>query len=467
MRRFSGVAAIVFSCAIGCGKTTSLSDAPRSDGNSADANLTPDARVALTVTTYSRCCTEPNHTLEPNIAVVVLKPDGSFDQMGTTDASGTVTFLGVAPGSSVTALYPVGTDYTIATVLAVKPGDSITFGDEYTLVHGAGTGTMTLDFPAVTNATTIAVYHSCGYDGATGTGLTTMTLNTTCDVTSGDLMMLAYDVNNNVIATGTLHAVAYGNGQTATLASWTPVTAQLQTMVSGLETMVTGATLHGEMIVDGVSARYGSQAYPTLSGGTGGANMPVPNGGDRLFAFSQLYATGYGEKEEFQRLASDVRTVNFGEPAMPWLGTPTYDAANQQVSWTSLGSGAYDGAYADVFWNRFDASIDTTRYYDWHVVIPPGVSMFSWTAPPTEIAPYVPATTDTIGGQLMLVDLSSSASYDELRAAPEWQLTCIGCTTLNGELPTGSSVALQAGAEGFSGFAPTTSAHRPVVRAAK
>ena len=468
MRRFSGVAAIVFSCAIGCGKTTSLSDAPKSDSRNVDGQ-SPDARVALTVTTYSRCCTEPNHTLEPNIPVVVLNPDGSFAQMDQTNASGTVSFVGVLPGSSVTALYPVGTDFTIVTVLGVKPDDSITFGDEYQVTPAAGTGTMTLDFPAVTGANMIYAYHSCGSDSALGTA-TSMTLNLTCTgVTSGDVLLLAYDNLNNVIATATVHAVPYGDGQTATIPTngWTMVTQPLAATISNLETMVTSVSLHGEMIVDGVTVRFGGTSYPTLSGGSGSTTIQVPSGGDRLFGFSELYAAGFGAKEEFQHLPGDTRTLSFGEPALPWLDTPTFDAATEAASFTLTGSGSYDGAYADIQWNRLDTSIDTTRYYDWHIIIPPGTTSFTWAAPPSQIAPYVPMATDTISGQVMLVDLSSASSYDALRAVPEWQIACPGCDTLNGTLPTGSSVALQAGVEGFPGFAPRNLTHLPVARRAK
>src|SRR5512140_524929 len=116
MRRFPGVAAAVFACAVGCGKTTALSDAPGAiDGSSIDANTTVDAIPVgdVTVTTHSRCCTEPNGTLEANVPVFSVQPGGAAGPMGMTDATGKVTLTGVLTGAAITEVYTIPTGYQI------------------------------------------------------------------------------------------------------------------------------------------------------------------------------------------------------------------------------------------------------------------------------------------------------------------------------------------------------------------
>jgi hypothetical protein len=459
MRRFQGIAASIFACACvaGCGKTNTLGDAPSGDSNTTDANTTPDAALAVTVTTYSRSNSVtpvPNHTLVADVPVYVVTSAGAIDQMGMTNAQGTISFLGVAPGSSVTAVYTVSGGYKIVTTVGVKPGDNLVYGDVYRTQPGtiATPGTMNITFPTVANATQYEVHHPCNYSDSGAASPVAININ--CDLTSANLYVLALDQNFQALATATLHGVAYGPGQTANITQWNAVTQPLTASVSGLEAVVRSVGFHFANVVDGVQANFIMQGSPVLASGAGSVDVPVPTGGDRLFAFAELYnTTAFGPKEAFQTLASTTRTATFTEPSLPWMGPLTWDMANQKVSWTTDGTGAYDGMVFDLAW-----SIDngTLTNYDWTIVAPPGMTQFSWANPPAALAPYLPAATDTVNPDYAyntgLIDLSNASDYDQLRQQPEWFINDTGYATEDGELPTGSNVALWEGGEGYSPY---------------
>lgn len=453
MRRFQGVAASIFACACasGCGKTHTLADAPTGDSNTTDANTTPDAALAVTVTTYSRNDgTAPNHTLVANVPVYVVGPTGTFGQTGMTNAQGTISFQGVEPGSSITAVYSNANGYKIVTTLGVKPGDNLVYGDVYQDQHGSITqDTMTLTFPPVTNATQYEVRHPCQYDYPSGSPAT---LTIGCDATSGDMFLVASDVNGIALATGLMHGAAYGPGKTAALAAWTNVTTpDVTASVSGLSAEVGSLGVHVGGIVDGIPYQQVGATFISPSGGGGSGTVAAPPGGDRLFAFEELNNTGaFGHKESFQKLASDVRAVAFTEPGLPWMGPLTWDYANQQVSWTTEGTGGYDAMILEALWST---DTGTVVYYDWDIIAPSGLSSFSWAGLPSQLAPYVPATADQpYTNYTALIDLSNASSYDELRQQPEWFLSSTGFATEDGELPTGSNVSLVDGAEGYSPY---------------
>ena len=456
MRRFQGVAASLFACACaaGCGKTTQLADAPTGDSNNADANTTPDAMLAVTVTTYSRSDgSAPNHTLVANVPVYVVSPAGAIAQMNPTNAQGTVSFLGVEPGSSVTAVYTLaGGGYKIVTTLGVKPGDNLVYGDAYPSTHGQLTTplTMSATFPTVTGATQYYVRHACTTDNG---GASPVTINIGCDATNGDFYFYAQNDGGVVLATGALHGAMYADGKTAALTSWTTVTQpMLSVSASNLSAEVSDVNFHAALVVDGVAFNDSRQAFfITPTSNAASATLSVPNGGDRLWSLFEVHntnATGsWGNKVQFQALASDVRTVTDTEPGLPWLSPMTFDAANQKVTWTTEGSGAYDGMLVNVTWS--DA---TPTNYDWDIIAPPGVTSFSWANPPAALAPYVPAATVTPNSNnnvTALVDLSNTTGYDALRQQPEWFLSNTGFATEDGELATGSTIAMPPGGEGY------------------
>jgi hypothetical protein len=461
MRRFQGVAASLFACACaaGCGEVHTLSDAPPGDGNAAaDANTTQDAAVAVTVTTYSRSDgSAANHTRVPNVPIYVVQPGGALGPVTQTDGTGTVSILGVEAGASITAVYTLaGGGFKIVTTLGVKPGDNLIYGDLYRTSHSSITPvTMTAAFPAVTGATQFTVQHPCGTDSG---GASPVTVNIGCDATQGDFYLRALDGSGTVLATATLHGAAYGAGQTVTLPAWTDVAQPILGLsASGLSAEVLNVNFQAASVVDGIDNNQAPiQFFLVPSNATVSTTLAVPTGGDRLFAVDEVHnvntTASWGNKEQFLRLATDVRMATFTEPGLPWFGSLTWDAANQKVSWTTQGSGGYDGMLLEVQWSA-GASVPVN--YDWDIIAPPGLTQFSWANPPAQLAPYVPAVTDTPStnsSTTALIDLSSATSYDQLRQQPEWFLSNPGAATEDGELPTGSNIALSPGGEGYLAY---------------
>jgi hypothetical protein len=448
MRRFQGVAAVLFASAAACGKTTALSDAPTGDGKQIDSNANIDAAAGqVTVITKSRkTSTSPAGTVVAGVSVYAVQPSGTAGATGQTDSNGKVVLDGVLPGASITAVYMAdATDYQVVTVVGVKPGDTITLGDLYALAPAGGnTGVLNVTFPSVTGATSYQVYSPCN---STSGAASPIALPESCVLPSANLVLIAADATGNTLAGGVIKSAPYTDGQTAALTAWSPVPSGGFTVsISGLIADVTQAGLWGDMVVDGGAYVFDrGQTISPLTGGAASANFQLPGAGDRTSVGATLYRTKYGDQETYSNVAPTATSATLPAPGLPWLGSRQLDASGQTVAWLQFGSGAYDGGFANIQWSRTVAT--TTTQYNWNILVPPGQSSFAWGTPTAALAPYVPAAADTFNQfHVQLVDLSSATDYDQLRAAPEWQWQSPYNTTEDGELTGVSSVAY--GAEG-------------------
>jgi hypothetical protein len=285
-------------------------------------------------------------------------------------------------------------------------------------------------------------------------------LDVACDAPTSTIVVIAYDGSSNIIATGLVRDVPFTGGQTATVTTWTPSAIDNFTAsITGLAAPVTSLYLGAMQEIGGVISLQQSR-YVTPTAGAASATFEVPPGGDRIYGYAQLYRDGQvGRQETYTKLAADASAATFTAPQLPWLGQVVFNSTAQVAQWIPIGTGGYDGAVADVNWGRYNPTTETNVQYHWTVAVPPHVSQWTWADPPAALAGYLPTETDNINGTIQLVDLSSAADYDQLRAAPEWQWECPGCATRAGELPSGSSIALPFdGGEGFHGFRPP--AHR-------
>jgi hypothetical protein len=461
MRRFSGVAALLFASAA-CGKTTALSDAPTGDSKQADSGTGIDAAPApVTVITKSRSSsTSPQGTLVPGVSVYAVQPSGGAGPTGQTDSNGKVVLDGVDTGASITAVYALSaTSYQLVTVVGVKPGDTITLGEQYgTALPGGNTGNLTVTFPTFPNASSYAVYSPCNSLGGAGSPLT---LAEGCTVATVNLLLVAVDATGNAIAGGVIKNVNYTDGQTAALTAWTAVpTGGFQVSISGLISDVSQASLFASMELDGTTS-YGRSAFISpLTAGAATSGVPVPIGGDRTYAYATLYrgTTGFGTQETYTSVGPTATSATFPAPGLPWLGARQLDAAGQSVQWLQSGGTGYDAGFANIQWIRTDATTGAQTNYNWNVLVPPGQTQFSWAGTTTiaALAPYLPATTDTFQQfHVKVIDLANATDYDQVRADPEWQWQSPGNSTEVGELSGVSSVAY--GAEGNT----TTGSIRP------
>lgn len=468
MRRFGGLASFVFLCLGACGGDQAFPDANTTDAFSVDGATTPDAVPAgdITVTTHSRTGPDPSGTLLADIQVLTVQPDGTAGPAGTTNASGDLTLTGVKQGASVTAIYPLGNDFQLVTVLGVKPGDHVVLGDHYPQQFSASTGTMTVNFPTVANAAHYYGYTRCSQANVNDGAATAMTFATTCGNATADMLLEAYDAEFTRIGYGTIRNAPFTDGASATLAAWGPgANNNFTTSITGLAASVDNVYFTTFAQWNDGYRNGGQDYYAQPEAGAASLAMTVPPGGDRVLAFAQLQQGQLqtGAQETYRVLAGDATSATMTAPTLPWLGQVAINGAAKLAQWIPIGTGSYDAAIVFANWSRYDAKTESTTYYYWTISVPPGQTSLSWAGLPTAVADHLPTDTDSVSGDMQLVDLSNVADYDELRARPEWEWSCPGCASQLGDLTVPSSVAYPFdGAEGFSPWlAPGPAARAP------
>jgi hypothetical protein len=468
MRRFSGIAAGLFLCVGACGKTQTFIDAGGDDDVTVDAITTG----SVTVTTHSRCCTVPSGTLVAGIEVVVVQADGSAGDSGQTDANGTIVLEDVQTGAAITAIYPNEGSFELVTIVGVTAGDSLVFGDNYTQsIAVAGVdGQMTATWPQVAGTARYDVVHPCGtsynYGETTLTGILYQYYY--CQSPTGTLRFIAYDQSYNIGQTGLLEGAPYTNGLTATLPAWTAPTA-FQATLTGAPAFVEQVQLQTRSVVDGT---YPLTAYNYVAptGGVATLTLTTPSDGDRIAGVARLTRAGdLGSQEVYTTFAGNAASGAFTAPDMPWVGDTIVSASGSLATWVQVGDTGYDAAVAFVSWQRFipdGGEGGSYINYDWTIVLPPGVTEWSWSERPAALADYLPEIGDSLNSDVELVDLSTVDGYDALRATPEWQYTCPFCESDLGALTGTANVAYSYdGGEGFAAPAPASASRAPWRRA--
>jgi hypothetical protein len=462
MRRFAGISASLFACVAGCGddgKHHQAADGPlaidaRTIDGAVDGAVDANPAGDVTVSTRARCCTVAPGTPVAAVSIVVVQPDGTLGVGGVTNASGTLTLHGVLPGASITAIYPpdVNQDIAIATTIGVKPGDHLTYGDGYYTIPTTGTaGTMTVNVPVLAAATSYGVYTPCGYfSNAAGTWSTTVTQSATCQVPTGAMAAVAYDGTGAIIASAYLPAANFANDAVVDLPAWTTNTAgNVTTSVSGLLADVNSVQLASYAVLD-VNIQLGQSTYPTLAGGAASYAVTLPSALPRTYGYGEFYRPSLDHQFSLKAAAVGGTTVTLTPPTVPWLtsGVLTFDAALGTASWQQT-AGTYDAAVLRIGWSRPDmATPPVTHFYNWNVIVPPGVTSFDFGHVPAALAGYVPIATDAVAStNVKLIDLSTTTGYDALRQIPEWQ-----CVHPDGAVEAGDVPAADySGGEGYAG----------------
>lgn len=451
MRRFAGVASVLFTCAVGCGSDERFTDAGVApDSERADADTTPDPDAGppdagppttVHVTTYAYCCDDAPGTPAPGVSVFVIAPDGSAGDAGVTDAAGELTLDDVAPGSSVTAIYDLASTEQKVTFVAVEPGDDLTFGERYYQADAGGAdGTMTVTYPAIANPTGYSVVHRCGSDSAAGTALTiTITQSAGCQTPTSDLLLLAYDASG-LVDVGWIEDAAYTSGAAATLPAWTAFSEDNFTVdATGIPATAPITGTRAQVHYDELGDR-GLYTLLTPEGGTIALTTTLTPFGARTWTSNELlYDTQVGSHATYRAGAADATAATLSNPTTPLVGQLAINTTLGTVTWPQA-AGAYDGAYARLRWNNNEGTYGDA----WDVIFPPGVTSVQWDAVPAAVEAHFPDAAATIDAELTLIDLSSATSYDQLRALPAWQLACPQCAVAEGDQP-GADVSFDYG----------------------
>ena len=426
MCRFSAVVSALLASLSACGDdgANRLPDAPPAPDDAAVDSPAPVTTVNITTLARRYDSLAPG---APRAGVMVfgVSAANTLVSSAVTDAAGKAT-LSLPDGGSVTAVYDNGGSKVpnlVITYVGVKPGDALTFGDR-TTEHApttGQTGTMTLSWAPVTNATHYRVYSPCYRTGYTMDTEATIDLAEYCQTPTAPVGLVAYDDSETVLASVLLPAAPYTPGSTLAIAAnqWVAQPAgNLQIDLVNLDAAVTDADIGG---VDELGAGELGPfwwSYPPITfrvtpkGGTASQVVSVAEAAPRKSAAAKLHhETRVGRIWAFK--AATTSPVAIDTANAPWIDTLTLAPDGRTVSWTQT-AGTYDAALLRFVWSAFD----------WTVILPPGVTMFEVPAPPAELAPYLPMAKDEVYLRTcQLVDLASAASYDALRALPEWRAT--------------------------------------------
>lgn len=459
MRRTGGAAVALFTCVAACGDVTSFIDAAPGDDDPIDAQVEPDARPTgqVTVTTRSRCCDQPAGTLVAGVQVVVVQPDGSAGDSGQTDSSGTITLDDVQAGAAVTAIYTTSDGYDIVTVVGVEPGDALQMGESYRPQYfGNTTGNGTITFPTYPGTYYYQAQYQCTstsvYDGA-ATSMT-MYYYQDCQPTVGDVVLSAYSPSYQMIASTIIRNASTVPGSTIAVSGWSSALS-FTASATGLPEHVSEVRFYVQPVL-GEFYPGGQNYYTSPEGGTATGTMGLPGGTDRISVMSELRRPGdLGRQRTWRGVSGSTTSTAFATNELPWVGPSYFSASAQRASWTQLGDEPYDGAIAHVGWYINSGSPDLFgapgNYRNWTIMLPPGVTEWTWDQVPAALEPYVPQVGDAPYRELFLIDLADADGYAELRGVDERIYSCPECAVRDGAYTSDVTTAYSYdGGEGFA-----------------
>jgi hypothetical protein len=434
--------------------TTACGDGGRSepiDGTPGDAPV-PDAAPPGTVrvTTHVRCCGGETGDVIGGIDIVLIDADGTARDPVTTDAEGNAQFADVAPGATVTAVYPetVVSWPELVTVVGVEPGDHLQFGEGFTPFRPSGglSGDLVVSWPELPGAAAFTVIHPCGLAyGGEGATSVTVHISDFCYVPTADLLVLAFGTED-FLGSARLVGAPYVPDAALEILDWTPATP-----------ITVSATTIPAVAAPDVEVRLsawipGSEAFPidaaaTAAGGAISLAVPQANAASQLIGSLLVrHATdSYGPHQHNVVATGNAAAIAVPVGELPWLGPSVADLDSHTVGWIQDGAGDYDGAVIETFIFRPDPDGVGGREYHGLVLLPPGVTSWSWGTPPPSLAEYAPQAGDTFGHAAQLVDLADAAGYAGLRQIPEWIYSCPRCAAERGDLVSASGVAYTGG----------------------
>lgn len=409
----------------------------------------------VNVTTLARCCIVTPLTPQAGVVVVAVQPDGSVGDSGTSDAEGKVTLDDVQEGATIAALYPEDADNRtqLSTIGGVKPGDELTFGDNYFRPDAMGTspGGVTLQVPALPGLSSYEVLSPCGYFYGGASASMTVSTYEHCQTPTAPLALVAFG-NDGPLASGFLPAAPFTDGAVATLSEWVPNT-DVAISISGLDERT---------YLD----LYGVAAYPLMpydfyvdgdgEGSSYAGTVAMPATAPRTYALARLGRDGLpGRQRAFRAGSSPIALT---APALPWLAGVVVSADAGQAVWLQT-PGTSDATVLRMMWYR-PGGDEGYRYYFWNAILPPGTGKLDLDVPSPALQAFLPAPGDRVYLEVSLIDLASTADYDAVRAVPEWLATDPEAAVAAGDETTAALSYTADGGEGFAAVSARTAPRR-------
>lgn len=401
--------------AAACGKTTSLVDGPRGDGNGADAANTIDADAHGVVTVIVNDIVRPSLRVVSGQPVAFIEPDGTVEPIQMSGSDGKASYS-VLAGASVVTAYGLGTsNMQVEMVRGVKPGDTITIGP----APGAATsGSFTVNITPIFLSQSYDIYGPCGSTNVPdpGSGATTaagaLTMYDDCMQANMDLVAVLN--NNDGIPDSYVEQanVAYTNGGSATMPStWIPLQ-QNTTNYTNMPAGINAASF--ELHVPDING-YPASRYNFASGGSTIMNTSSPVAQHAL-EIEQI-AGDNGTQTIYQQIAGtpaqydvDWSTVTL----LPWIAVPTLDVTTGKVTTTVTGTGGGDVFNAQVEFNRPNAS-QGVDFVAWDIWTESAGDVTLPVLPDPMTAVNVLSTDSPDFATAALFDADAVTSYDQIR----------------------------------------------------
>jgi hypothetical protein len=389
---------------------------------------------SVRVTTYSRRGTAPPRTLAAGVAIYLIRPDGTVATIVTTGADGEATLDGVISGSAVTALYPAGEFHPnyVTTVLGVEPGDALVLGDAFAAQDPtSGGGAFTVTYPPI-DAAYLELILPCATGAQLGASPASVNLDDDCQAANATVPILAYDDNRHVIGSAVLRDIDLAIGESFTIPAWSPPVEQVvRTAVAAeVESVELGITWLYP------TSRPGDYREVSPAGAVATASFSSPSDADLVAASATHHRDSFGRQDHAQLFPASASSIDLPLGDVPWLGDQLTSIAEQRIHWIQDGDRG-DAVVATVRYRHRDEVTGIDEIYEWRVIAPPGANELTWTSFPSTL-PAPRGDDDLYYTELHVVDLATAQSYAELRAAPEWHISCPLCAVWDGELSAGA-----------------------------
>ena len=406
-------------CAISlaaCGKVKTFADA---GDNGPDAAATPDAgpdanpRGTVHVTVIDN-----NGTGAPvvNAPVVFFDPDGTMVADVTTDGNGQAQ-ADILPGANATAIWTVdATHHQMGTIFGLKPGDDVTLGIRGQDSSAAGSFTVT-GVPSYSGATTYTVYGPCGSANVgAGAPVATLSLRLDCKDVTDEVVVVAYDANNNPLASINQTGITFTSGGSVSVAGKVYATIrQFNASYTAIPASVASIDLGRDTAVAYGWAAYASQQ---TSGATLNLSMKAPVSRDAWIDNQFADSMGDGNQEIRQKIAGNSFTygMDVGNQLLPWFHSVTFDPATALMSWDGTAAPSADFFLGEVEYLRTDAQQNTSTFI-WIFFAPPGIPNARMPSLPIDVGDVMPKAGDAIGfAACANFDADTIDGYDEIRS---------------------------------------------------
>jgi hypothetical protein len=387
-----------------CGKVSANADAA---GNGIDAMASPDAdpHGVVTVTVLN---TDQSGTPVQGVPVVFFDPDGTMVGQSDSDAQGKASAT-VLPGANVSVVWPKSaTEYLVSTVYEIKPGDDLVLG--FRNPSKTDVATFQVSYDAFSGASYYEIFGPCGQADASNI----LHFQAGCKTDPFDLYVLAFASSGALMGSNAKTGVAISSGSVHLPSTGWNFSGQFTASYTNVPSIVTNVTVDH---VSGFPGGYdsGGNGTPDATAHTASLAFTTPTVGTNAWVQSQFQGPTGSAQLVRQRIAGASTTAGMDVTAtlLPWLDTPTFDAATQHFTMTAQSTGTYDMYFSELEYTRTSGS--TTTNFTW-VLVGPTIGTITLPTLPSDVGNVNPLTTDTISGMLTLLIDDDGNGWDSVRA---------------------------------------------------